>query len=277
MGTGHFIDVDLDHPFFRNIDITVDAPIDFARLGLTAIDLALDYGSVAEPATLKHKDLSFEANSPKERSHSFFMNRALDLTYRYQVQYHFNPLAGWDGAAFSYELPPRTTEDRTLLVNPFNDFGFLEIKVIPGDLDPGVIDRTDVLLHYDDPGTWSRDHVITVQPDSGEQFWRLRLTHPDQRTYTYHLVHHLKDGSTRTGLPQTTQTTTIAVNDPFEDPLVVEFFPNYNAATIQMLLIDVIYEDVANQYTREERLRFEGTNVTSQRLRIARINLDLKQ
>lgn len=62
-----------------------------------------------------------------------------------------------------------------------------------------------------------------------------------------------------------------------EDPLVVEFFPNCNAATIQMLLIDVIYEDTFNKYTREERLRFEGTTITSQRLRIDRINLDLKQ
>jgi hypothetical protein len=205
------------------------------------------------------------------------MNRSLDMSYRYQMQYHFNPLSGWDGEKFSYEFVPRSTEDRTLLINPFNDFGFLEVKVFPGDLDPGIIDFTEVHLHYEDPGIWSRDKVISVRPDSGEQLWRLRLSHTEQRTYIYRYVHHLKDGSKRETLPETTQATTIAVNDPFEDPLVIEFFPNYNASNIRMLLVDVEYNDPGNQYERKETLRIEGPNINSQRLRIARINPDLKQ
>ncbi|WP_242050462.1 hypothetical protein [Oculatella sp. FACHB-28] len=272
VGTGHFIDVDLDHPFFRQIDVTVDAPVDLERLGLTAIDVALDYGSAEDPATLRHKDFTFDRNSPREQSYSFFMNRALDLGYHYQVQYHFDPLSGWDGNAFSYEFASRPTQDRTLLINPFNDFGFLEIKVLPGDIDAGMVDSIDVHFNYEDPGNWSRNKVITVKPDSEEQFWRLRLNRPEQRTYSYRLVHHLKDGSVREGIPTTTQATTLVVNDPFEDSLNLEFLPNYDASAIRMLIIDVKYEDPQNHYTREERLRFEGQSLEPQQLRIARIN-----
>jgi hypothetical protein len=205
------------------------------------------------------------------------MNKALDLSYRYQGQYHFDPLSGWEGEKFSYELPARQTEDRTLLINPFNEFGFLEITLVPGDMDAGMIDSTEVHLHYEDPGVWSRDKVITVKPDSDAQLWRLRLTHPEQRIYTYQFSHHLKDGTQRQSLPVTTEATSIAVNDPFEDPLVVEFFPNYDATNVRILFVHITYEDAANQYKREAELRFEGATPEAQRLRLARIDPNLKQ
>lgn len=277
VGTGHFIEIDLDHPFFRNLEITVDAPIDFTRLGLTAVNLALDYGSPNDPATLKHKDMTFSPTGAKQQSHAFSMNKALALGYRYQVQYHFDPLSGWEGKAFSYELPVSSTEDTTLLINPFNDLGFLEIKVFPDDLDAGVIDSTDVHLHYEDTDAWSVDKVITVKPDSPEQFWRLRLSQPEQRTYSYRFVHHLKDGSQRESESVTTQASSVAVNDPFENPLVVEVLPNYDTAQFSRVMVDIRYSDPDNQYQREERIQFEAEASTAQRIRIVRLNPQLKQ
>ena len=269
-GAPHFIEVDLDSPFFRKLDIEVEAPIAFEPVGLIKTDVAIEYGKPSEPITLKHKDVSFRPTGEKVEKASFFLNSQLDLDYRYQTQYHFDPLSGWDGEKISYDLPTISTLDRTLLINPFRDFGFLEVKVIPGDLDPGMIDSTDVHLHYEEPGKWARDKVITVTPDSLTQLWKLRLSDPEHRSYTYRFIHRLKDGSTRETQPVSTRATSVTVNDPFEEPLVVEFFPNYDATNVSIVFVDVVYEDPAHLSRREEQLRFIGQTRESQRLRFAR-------
>ena len=192
------------------------------------------------------------------------------------VQYHFDPLSGWDGEKLSYDLPKTSTLDRTLMINPFRDFGFLEVQVIPGDLDSSMIDSTDVHLHYEDPGKWSRDKVITVKPDSSAQFWKLRLSDPERRTFTYRFIHRLKNGSTHETEPESTRTTSVTVNDPFEDPLIVEFFPNYDTTNVKILFVDVVFEDPVHLTRREEQLRFVGHTVASQRLRFARSDASVR-
>src|SRR5262249_2757671 len=46
----HLVQVDLDDAFFRVFGVTVDAPIDFEKIGLTSAQIALDYGYPADTA-----------------------------------------------------------------------------------------------------------------------------------------------------------------------------------------------------------------------------------
>ncbi len=163
-----------------------------------------------------------------------------------------------------------STLDRTLLVNPFKDFGFLDVRVIPGDLDPDMIDSTDVLLHYDHPGKWQRDKVITVRPGGAAQNWRLRLSDPEQRSFSYRWIHRLKDGTTRETTTVTSAVPLVTVNDPFEEPLVIEFFPNFDLTAYKLVNVDVTYEDPTSTKPRVQQLRFLPTDVGSKRLRFAR-------
>jgi hypothetical protein len=269
LGPGHFIEVDLDDKFFRTLDIVAEAPIDFARIGLLSAQLTLDYGQPTDPAGVKHKDLTFDAAHPKTQQHTFTMNPRLDTSYRLGVEYHFDPASGWDGERFSYTLPAKTTEDRTLLVNPYEHLAFVEVKVVAGDIDWGMVRSTDVRLRYEDPGVFSREKVVTLTEAAPEQTWKLRLTHPEQRTISYSTVHHLVDGSTRQGPPATTTASSIAIDDAFEDALDIEFVPVYDTARIRQVFAEIVYDDTANRYRREQRLEFTGTAAARQRLHIA--------
>jgi hypothetical protein len=277
IGPGHFFEVDLDDPFFRTIDIVTDAPIDYDRIGLISAQMALDYGSPADPAGVKHVDFSFDKAGPKEQGHSFFMNALRDTSFKVGVQYHFDQLSGWEGEKLSYDLPVKTTEDRTLLLNPFEDFGFLEIKVLPGDIDPSAVKSTDVHLRYEDPGVFVKEQVITLKPDSPEQTWKLRLTHPERREVSHFFVHHLVDGSVRQSPTVTSSATTIAVDDSFEDALDIEFVPIYNTATIRSVFALVHYEDPAHSYVRDVQLEFSGDAPERQRLHIALFDPNVKE
>jgi hypothetical protein len=269
-GPPHFIEVDLDSPFFRELDIEVEAPAAFDTIGLLRADVAIEYGRAADPVGVKHKDISFRPAGSRVEKASFFLNAKRDLNYTLGLQYHFSPLAGWDGEKLSYELPTVSSLDRTLLINAFRDFGFFEIKVVPGDIDRDMVDSTDVQLHYDHPGRWSRDKVITVRPDSAVQGWKLRLSDPQQQTFTYKLTHRLKDGTTRDTEPVTTNVPLIAVNDPYDEPLIIELFPNYDTASIRLLIVDLTYDDPASTKPRVQQVRFQPADTASKRVRFAR-------
>lgn len=268
----HFVEVDLDDPFFRVFAVALDAPIDFKKIGLTSADVAIDYGKPSDAAGLKHGDFVFDDQNPGPKRFEVFMNDRHDTSYTYQIQYHFDPGSDWEGQKFSYEVPKRTIEDRTLNLNPYEDIGFLEIKVFPNRIDKGIIDSTEVHLKYDDQKGFASEKTLLVMPDSPPQFWRLRLNDPRARSYTHQFVHHLKDGTTRLTEPLTTSALAVAVDDPFEGKLEIEFVPLLDPAKDKMAFVDVVYSDAENQYEREERLKFLGTSTDSVKLLISLLN-----
>lgn len=270
---GHFVEVDLDDPFFRVFTVTADAPIDFKRIGLQSAQLALDYGDRTDAENNKHADFVFDTEDGKEKKFEVFMNEKHDTDYTYQVQYHFDPTSDWVGEKYSYDLSVQQTEDRTLLLNPYQKLGFLEVRVFPNRIDAGVMDFTEVRLHYEGSNGWKQDQSVIVNSTSAAQFWKLRLSDSKMRSYTYSFVHHLKDGSTQQTLPITTQAAAIPVDDPFPAALNLEFIPLCDPRRTKMVYVDVVYDDMqANNYRREERITFKGDATESVKLRIALID-----
>jgi hypothetical protein len=264
----YFVEVDLDSPFFRVFDVTLDAPIDFSRIGLTAAHMALDYGAPGEPDN-RHAEFVFDPDNQAERRFEVFMNRKFETTYTYRTQYHFAAGSGWEGERFSYELPPRRTEDRTLLLNPYEHLGFLEVSVVPNRIDWGAIDSIDVQLRYEDSAGWVARKELTLTETSEPQLWRLRLSRPDERAYSYSLVYHLKDGTRRSAGPLRAEASAVAVDDPFADALEIIFFPAFDASSVRTVFIDVEYEDRIKPYRREERVQVSPGDQSEVHMRIS--------
>jgi hypothetical protein len=265
----HFIEVDLDDAFFRVFTVTAEAPIDFARIGLQSLQVALDYGNKANATDHKHGDFVFDAVQKDARKFEVFMNKTRDTAYNYNVQYHFDPLSEWEGAKFSYEIPVKLTEDRTLMLNPFNDIGFLEIKIKPHKIDAGVVESTDVFLNYDDGAGFKKDKTITVLSDSPEQSWKLRIPSNAGRGVSYRLVHHLKDRSKLEMPVVTTKATTIFVDDPFPEALELKLIPSFDETAVRQAFIDIEYKDDANSYSRNEHITIKNTETDIVPLRIS--------
>jgi hypothetical protein len=269
----HFVEVDLDDPFFRVFTVTMEAPIDFQRIGLKSAQIALDYGGPQDEVGHKHGDFVFDAQNNAAKKFEVFMNAARDTSYLSSIQYHFDPGSGWDGQRFTYEIPAKRTEDRTLLLNPFETIGFLEVRVFPSRMDAAVIESTDVFLSYQPPdGSQTLEKILNVTPASEPQFWRIRTDDPKARDYTYKFVHHLKDGTVKKTAPLTSRATMLPVEDPFERPLKVDFIPTFDPATTRMVFIDVEYDDPGNDYHREERLTLQGSATEPVRLNISLMN-----
>lgn len=250
----HFIEVDLDNPFFRRFQVVVDAPIDFQKYGLLSGHAALDYGSASDPAGVKHGESIFDNTN---RGAKFTWDVSMDgfvTTYNSTVDYHFDPNSGWQANKDFYQLPTVTTENRQLSLDPTWSIGFLEVKIFPHQIDRSIVTAIDVTLNYSGPDGEKLSNVVNVTPDSPVQFWRARVNSPASRSYSYSFLHHFKTGQTNQGDMITTQASYIAVNDPFRATIDIQFVPLFDATKTRMVLVDVQYDDQTNQYHREEHL-----------------------
>lgn len=267
----HFIEIDLDDPFYRTISVETKAPFDFSGVGLSEIHVALDYGPQNDPQNYKHADMRFTAEDRGPKQVDFAVNLRKDRTFTVTTQFHFDPTSGWEGKTFSYELPAKETSDRTLIVHPMEALGFLDLHIERGRVDPGIVDFIDVELSYSDSSPWTVSKTFRIAPDSSPQSWKLRLSKPDQREYSYKLTHHLKDGTTKEGTPLRTKSTSVLVNDLFPASLDVTFFPMLDWPTLKAAVLDVTYVDQANTYTREQRVRLDP-NLTETNVRFSIID-----
>lgn len=266
--SGHFFEIDLDDEFFREFVVSIESPFDRARIGLASAHVQLDYGDVSNSATHKHRDFVID-ESNHEIEKWVVKNEAGRTTYTYQVQYHFSPDTEWRGEHFSYELPTVRTEDRTLLIHPFEHLGFLEVEISPSLIDWSVVADVEAQLSYIAPTGWQRrDSFFFDGSSHAAKSWKLRLSQPEARSFQSQFIYRLKDGSQRTSELITSEATKVAIPNPFF-AIAVEFLPLYAQGQLRMIFIDVEYADPENgNYLYQERLRLDGNSVNSAMVRL---------
>ncbi len=270
-GPPFFLEVDLNHGFFRTLDIAIDNLVDYEAIGLLKSDVVLEYGRPSHPAELRREEFRFPKGGATQANHSFFLNPLLDLQFRAGIQFQFDPASGWDGRLISYNFPAQETIDQTLLVNPWGHLGFLDITILPGEMDPVMMRHTELTLTYEGGG-WSTRKVFLVAPGEAPQHWKLRLDDPTAKRFGYSMVHHLADGTTRAGEAGELEQTSFLVNDPFNSVIKVEFWPEFDPALIQQVLLQITYADPTNNYERNETMTFLSSDMKGQTLRLARFD-----
>ncbi len=272
----HFVEIDLDDPFFRVLGVHIATPADFARIGLFSTDVSIDYGDPADAQNHRHQEFRLTAADPGPKRFETFLNANHEIEFRAGVQHHFDANSGWIGEKLSYEIPPQTTTDRTLNVDPGNHLGFLELQIFPNRIDAGIVEAIDVALSYDDGATFQRGDQFRVTAASAPQFWRLRLTRRERREWSARFTHHLKNGGTRTSGPITSDAGFLPVDDPFDGALNIRAIPLFAPGAVRRAFLDITYIDEANGYRREERLDIPGTATEPVALRIALVDPALR-
>jgi hypothetical protein len=267
----YFKEIDLDDPFFREFKVEASMPIDFAPIGLASAQVVLDYGDPAKPQDHKHDDFVFLPGENKVETFKVFLNSTRDIDYQAGFQFHFDPQSGWAADRHSYDIPAKSTLDRTLFVNPYEHIEFREISAIAGDIDWEVVESIELNLKARGYASPEPRAVLTLRRDSAPQVWRLRGAKPApaDRGVEMELVQRLKDGSVTRLPPVDLAVSQIVVHDLFVGALRIEFVPAFDPATVNRVLVDVEYRDPANQYERTERLEIPGTATDSVKLRMA--------
>ena len=252
----HFIEVDLDDPFFRKLEIRVSTIPDFAAIGLRAAEIALSYGKPGDPGGVKSQNLRFEGQNAAEQAWTVFQNDGDVQSLRYTAQFHFDPASGFEGSQFSYEFGPFETTDRTIVLNPFEHVGIRTISAVANKIDWGQIERVEVAL------TSGRQRkTLTLSEAAKEAIWKLRLDSPDVRAIGYSTTFVMKDRTTRAGEAGTTEASSILVDDPFPEGLSLQLIPILDAARTRLAFVDLDYSDPPSGFKRSERFRIAPTDL----------------
>ena len=227
-----------------------------AAIGLRSVQASLEYGKPDDPGGVKTEDMEFTGQDSAEQSWKVFQNDGEAQVYSYTVQYHFDPAADFEGSKLSYEFGPFETGDRTLVLNPHEKIGFATITVIANKVDWGQVERVEVAL-----AMAGRAKTVTLTEAARQAVWKLRLDDPAVRDVNYTPAFMMEDGSTKPGMPGSTQTSTILIDDPFPESLALQLIPILDPARTRMAFVDFEYKDAASGYQRAERFRIVPTDV----------------
>ncbi|MGV8989555.1 MAG: hypothetical protein ACOH2H_25380 [Cypionkella sp.] len=251
----HFIDVDLDDPFFRTLEVRLSTIQDFAAIGLHAVEVALSYGKPNDPGGIKTKDMRFEGQNSAEQLWKVFQNDGDVQSYSYTVQYHFDATAGFDGTKLSYEFGPFDTTDRTLTLNPHEQLGIASIQIAANKIDWGQIDRVDVAL-----SNASRARTVSLTEATPSAAWKLRLDDPAHRAVAFAPTFVMKDRTQRPGTVGSTDAAMVLIDDPFPEALDLQLIPILDPGRTRMAFVDFDYADPQSGFKRVERYRFVPTD-----------------
>lgn len=251
----HFIEVDLDDPFFRAMDIRVSTVADMAAIGLRSVQVSLSYGQPGDPGGIKTEDMEFKGQDSAEQEWKVFQNDGDEQLYRYTAQYHFDTAGGFEGSKLAYEFGPVETGDRTLVLNPHEKIGFATVTAIANKVDWGQIERIEVAL-----AAGGLSKTVTLTEAAREAVWKIRLDDPAVREVSYTPTFVKKDRTTIIGAPGTTATSTVLIDDPFPEGLALQLIPILDAARTRMAFVDFEYSDPASGFKRSERFRMVPTD-----------------
>jgi hypothetical protein len=243
----HFLKVDGTDPFFNQFTVTVNPPHDFTGIGLLAAHVAIDYGDPANPAGLKHGEFLFDPTHMTQQVWQVFQGQITGTQFNYTADYKFDPESDWQGEQTAYTVPVVTTEDRVLNLDPQEFLGLLKVAILPGKIDPNLVDRIEVALLYTAASGWTANPTIIVTPGAQAQYWKLRLSDKTRNAYSYTTTCYLKDGTSFKNGPTTTTTTSIIVSDPFVGALDLRFQPAFGPS-VTLAIVEFSYRDNPNNY-----------------------------
>lgn len=263
-GPPHILDIDLADEFFKTVTITLIGITDFAPIGLSSISVTIRYGRPDDDGGVQTFDRLIDKNTPAPEPIKFFVNRSIDTSYEYRVEYHFTAESGWQSDDIVY-VREGTDDAHTLNLDPHRFLGFLTVDVVANDIDADAVEETLVELQHQDPGGAALQTTRRVRPGDPPVQWKVRTTDPDNLAYTYRLVHTMTDGSLMPVDPVTTSANRLLVNDPYTGQLDIDLLPAWAEATIRTVLVDLRYSIPDNGYHREKRIEIDGAQRATQR------------
>jgi hypothetical protein len=273
----HFVEVDLDDPFFRTFEVSVEPPEDFDRIGLQSAHVSIAYGDPADAGAHKQADFVFDKDNRVPQKFQTFLSKKFDTSFVHQVQFHFSAQSEWQSKQFSYDIPAVRGEDRTLLLNPHAHLAFLDLHVEPVRVDWGIVDSMEVLLqHGQGPDLIERQLLFTsAKPEA--QSWKVRSQSREDREFRYSVRTRLKNGEIKETEQKTSRGTLLPIEDPFPASLELELIPLLDANQWRQAFVDIEYHDQPNDYHRELQIKVDSKSSDPVRVSLAALDPQQRQ
>ncbi|HEY0726708.1 MAG TPA: hypothetical protein VGD38_01480 [Pyrinomonadaceae bacterium] len=242
--------VDLDDPFFRQLNVSVTANADFQAIPIHSVDVHLDYHQGDKQRV---DDFHLTNSNDVGKFATFIENNQWKYKYRYQVNYK--------GSDRTYKSPEVETDSKFLTIN-VGDTGFLEIRAQAGDLNFEQVDRVQVVLQYEDTSNnvpLIEDSFTLDKAHTEHKFSKLIFA-PVKNAYKYRVKYFMKDGKEYSVDWQEARSMQLFINDPFSAnrSIGLRGIGDFQS-DIATIFVDLNYVDEKNKYSQKTSVALNKT------------------
>ena len=230
--------VDLDDPFFKQLNLIIQANADFQNLPIFSVDVNIQYGKNKNPQTFSFK-------TPADIGKFNASLEGNDWKYKYSYKVHYK------GMSQAFESKPKETNETNLTIDA-GDTGILTVDVIPGDIDFSEVRAAQVTMRYEPDGAQPIEQMFMLdKPESSVRFQKIVLQEIN-KPYKYKVKYMMKNGKEFQS-PDWTEgrSPTLMINDVFNAIKTIGIRARGNFDTdVDVILVDLTYTDAGNKYTQ---------------------------
>lgn len=259
--------IDLQSDFFELLEVLVAGPSkeEFEALNIRQVEATLSYGTPTDGLPLEQETLVFRPDTSGDKTFAVKRRGRKSLAYNLGLTYEFARRAGVDSDAFRYKLPARSDTSRAPRINPYADFGVLEVEVEPGRIHHEVRE-VDVRLAYSAPdGLLEAEQHVRFDPRAplpAPPRWQVRTRAVDVAPYTATYTFVFDDNTAYQAPPVQSTEPLLRVDAPFRHERTLLIRPNITTPQITQVQVEIEYEDRPSRYARRRLVSLDAPFAT---------------
>lgn len=249
-------EVDLDDPFFKQINANVKVNAPFDELPIHSVEVKLFYKG--EPMDVIGSEVNgeYQFSSPDDvaRFATFVEDDDFNYHYSYQVNYK--------GASKIFQSEEIETNESVLTVN-VDDVGILYVSITPGDIDFEQVKQAQITMEYEDSahGVDKITDQFIMSAEAAEHKFEHIIFSKRSKPYRYKVNYKMEDGKEYETDWLEGNANRLFINDPFTQSKTVGFRVSGDLETeIANIFIDAKYEDTANDYVVTKSIALSKDN-----------------
>ena len=228
--------IDLDDPFFKTLEVTVRLNADLEALPIHSVDVHLEF----DGKQLVVDDLHFGKADDVGKFSCFLDGKPPEYRYSYRVNFK--------NSAQPFEMPTQTSKSDELTIS-VDDTGLLLVEVRKGNLNLDEIPSALVTVRYEPTTMPAIEEQYVIDATHDTHSLQKAILERRSKPVTYKIDYRTADGKTLS-TPWRETVRQIYVNSPFTDLREVMVTAEGDfTAEIDSILVDLAYQDAANDYT----------------------------
>lgn len=242
--------VDLDDPFFKQLNLTVQSNVDFGTLPIQSIDVHIEYPKAGGKKEIK--DFNFKTVNDVGKFNTFIENNSWKYKYWYQVHYK--------NMTKAFKSQPVESEETSLTID-VGDTGILTVDLSPGDLDFDQLRLAQVTMRYEPTGAAPIEQQFTLDKDHQTHRFQKVIIDPIDKPYKYKVKYVMEDGKEYQADWVEGSSQSLLINDMWSATRTIGVRGRGNFDTdVDVILIDLVYEDATNNYSQNKSVALDKDN-----------------
>lgn len=261
----HITYLDLSQTVFQELDLRINANVNFTADPIFALKVFIDYNQkdeIRNVTVARSKEFLFKTGTEVHRLRQI-LAKAADGTPKDTYRFHSELV--YKDTGETIRIPKEgdiESRERELIIS-YRRLGFVKVALALGAM-PENIKSAQVSIHYPGSSLPSANQTfeLTAQKPTASFFTHTGSSDEPQ-PYRYKVVFGLADGQ-RMDMPEKSETAeTLTISNPFEQSIATRFLAQADFSIVQKIIVDARYRDARNDFQSDTHAELDQNGQTS--------------